>query len=120
MDVTIGKMVPEMIWAQEEDIDNERGEAGVLSEHRMPVDAYEPVAEDARHRGLAVDKAVNGHEVLEEEREKTGLAARLIDGSKAADVVIRLPQLACLNLLHQVPHVEDHTDLLFRPAMLTD
>jgi len=41
----------------------------------------------------------------------------LLEGREAKDVVTGLPQLACLDLLQQVPQVEDDTQLLFRPAM---
>lgn len=83
----------------------------------MIVEAYEPVAKDARRHGVAVSEVQDGPKVLQKQREECRLVARLLEGREATDVVTGLPQLACLDLLQQVPQVEDDTHLLFRPAM---
>jgi len=113
-------MVPELSYAQEEGIGNEGGEAGVSVELRMPVNPAEPVAEKASLPDAAFREAADGCEVLEKLCEEFSLIARVVDGREGADVVIRLLQFAGLDLRHQVLHVEDHTQPIFRPAMLIE
>lgn len=84
----------------------------------MTVEAYEPVANDARRPGVAVSEVQDGRKVLQEHREDGRLVARSVQGREVKDVEIGLPQLACLDQLQQVLQVEDDTQLLFRPAML--
>lgn len=110
-----------MISAKGEDIGNKAGEARILGENsRMPAQPSEPVADDAFFRCVAVSESVDGHEVMEEDREEFSVAVQLSDGREGPDVVTRLLELACLDPLYQVLNVEDHTQLIFRPAMLTD
>lgn len=78
MDVAFREMVPDTICAQEEDIGNEGGEAGKLGEHTVIVEAYEPVAKDARRHGVAVSEVQDGREVLQKQREE----CRLVKGAK--------------------------------------
>ena len=113
-------MVPELSYAQEEGIGNDGGEAGVSVELRMPVNPTEPVAEKASLPDAAFREAADGLEVLEKLCEEFSLIARVVDGREGADVVIRLLQFAGLDLRHQVLHVEDHTQPIFRPAMLNE
>jgi len=107
-------------YAQEEGIGNEGGEAGVSVELRMPVNPADPVAEKASLPDAAFREAADGCEVLEKLCEEFSLIARVVDGREGADVVIRLLQFAGLDLRHQVLHVEDHTQPIFRPAMLIE
>ena len=113
-------MVPELSYAQEEGIGNDGGEAGVSVELRMPVNPTEPVAEKASLPDAAFREAADGLEVLEKLCEEFGLIARVIDGREGADILIRLLQFAGFDLRHQVLHVEDHTQPIFRPAMLIE
>lgn len=118
-DVRERRRLPDMMSAKGEDISNKGGEARKLGElSRMPVQLSEPVADDAFLRCVAVGESVDGREVMEEQREEFSVAAQLPDRCEGPDVGTRLLELACLDPLHQVLNVEDHTQLIFRPAML--
>lgn len=59
-----------MICAQEEDIRNEGCEARVRSEHRFPVDAYEPVGDRGCYPVFAIGEVFDEREFLDEPQEE--------------------------------------------------
>lgn len=111
------RVLPDIKCAKGEDIGNKGDEARTLRERStMPVQLYEPVADDTFLGCVAVGESVDGHEVMEEEREESSVAAQFPDGCEGPDVVTRLLELACLDPLHQVLDVERSHATYFWPC----
>src|SRR5438105_3090232 len=95
-----------MVWALEEDVFKEGGEAGVPGENRVLVQFRKP-SDDVWRLDAPDGEVVHLPQILEEVHEGPGLEARRAVVSEAEDIPDRLRPLAGLDMPRQASRMED-------------